>query len=206
MVGRPPPTPASVALSSVGSFSVGSQASSLSGSKLNALIERRSVLRAQMAIVENQLATMPPSTTPSVASRAPPSVAHCREGGSSSVAQMPAPMGPAMSLQGKLVIPSVPVQPISIKTDIRRIPTQVPRSMSSGFDETLPGAMRPGRYAFWPKRLPGAGSRRAAVNAHARSRASHSSNSPLTGVVPKLMPLPEQVAAPSFSSQFAPRY
>ena len=42
-----------------------------------------------------------------------------------------------------------------------RPPAQPPPAMrGSGGEDSLPGAMQPGRYAFWPKRLPGAASRR----------------------------------------------
>ena len=50
-------------LASIDSLSISSRNSSLSGGQLNALIQRRTALRSQMAAVEQILTALPPSTT-----------------------------------------------------------------------------------------------------------------------------------------------
>ena len=139
-----PRTAASLSLSSVGSMSISSKQSSLNGSQMNALVQRRSVLRTQMAMVEQQLAALPPSTA-----------------GSNAAASMPAAPAAPIRLQSSPILSGaprkgapprmVPVPPRESKVVVASVRTAPP---PSSYEDALPGAMRPGRYAFWPKRLP----------------------------------------------------
>ena len=141
--------PGSVACSSLDSMSVSSRASSLSAGQLNTLIDRRTAIRAQMATVEQQLATLPPSTGRS----SQPSL-----GGMSAAPAAPsapsAPLPPAATGPA-LPKPSVPVPPIK-PAGAPPLAEPPPLPRSTAHELALPGAMRPGNYAFWPKRLPGA--------------------------------------------------
>ena len=137
----------SVAFSEVRSIaSVAS--SSLDGSQLNALVARRSQLRAQLGVVETQLKQMPPSTA----------------GGSSQYSG--APVFPRQMLaSGPLPAPITRFQTPAregaagkAQQLLRAMEPARPQAVPaiSASEDGLPGAMRPGNYAFWPKRLPGA--------------------------------------------------
>ena len=140
-----PRTSASVNLSAVDSLSSAGSAS-LTGSQLNVLVARRSALRSQLAVVEQQLAACPPSTA---------------SGGGGGVAQ---PAGATRSLRsGPLRAPITVLQ--TPARDKSSGATQLKQAIEAkrpahavpavaAVEESLPGAMRPGRYAFWPKRLP----------------------------------------------------
>ena len=126
---------------------------SMTGSQINALIQQRSALRAQLSMVEQQLKEYPASSSglpTRGASRGPLAV-----------------MAP--SLDGPLRAKINPVPPreppgshklLQQKSGALRSPAA---AGPLGGEPALPGAMQPGRYAFWPKRLPGAASRRPAA-------------------------------------------
>ena len=142
--------PDSVNLSGFDAVSV---RSSLSGAAMDALVQRRSALRVQLATVENELAKCTPSTS------APPVY----------VAE-PTAAAPTWTTSGKAFAPAVPAQLMPVPpregrkgaSASRTPPPPVSYSYSSAEEASLPGAMRPGRYAFWPKRLPGSQSRQVA--------------------------------------------
>lgn len=170
--GTRPSTSGSVALSSVGSLSVASinTNNSATPSQLDALIQRRTALRSQMAIVEQQLAQCPPST-PSVASTqrsllrsngttprnslAGFNLAPAIQAAEGALPMTLAPIPPRDSRFGGSVSLATRTGGEAPKVQSSRTPAPPP-AMISGGEDRLPGAMRPGRYAFWPKRLPGA--------------------------------------------------
>ena len=68
-------------------------------------------------------------------------------------------------LSGPISAPMHPVQPRAASSSesikaAAALDFPPRRSAAASGEETLPGAMRAGHYAFWPKRLPGAASRR----------------------------------------------
>lgn len=147
-----PRTGSSVAYSEIGSISSASQ--SCTGSQLNALVARRGALRAQLAAVEHQLTAMPPSTAASsLDGGRPRSVTAGRLG---ATGPMPAP----------ITIHQTPAREATTGTmQVRAAHEKRPAvgyapPASGTAEDALPGAMRPGRYAFWPKRLPGAAAAR----------------------------------------------
>jgi hypothetical protein len=163
-----PETASSVALSSIGSMSVSSGASSLSGGQLQALVQRRSILRTQLAQVEQHLAVLPPSTAG--ASTQPHGQAcHVSVGPSSSRAQpltLVPPHTPLRTTQAAVA----PRDPAGRGTAASRQQAAV-RHAPTQHEEALPGAMRTGYYAFWPKHLPGAtASKGARIAAATRQR------------------------------------
>jgi len=159
----------SVAYSAIGSMSSASQ--SATGSQLNALVARRSQLRAQLSAVEHQLATMPPSTAGSVATR---SYAHAAPPAKFATGPLPAPITiyrnpPKDAADGNAVLRAAAEQKRAAAI----------AASSGGTDDSLPGAMRPGRYAFWPKRLPGASAHRSSMSRGGGAAPQHRT----TGVV-----------------------
>jgi hypothetical protein len=131
-------------LASIDSLSISSRNSSLSGGQLNALIQRRTALRSQMAAVEQILTALPPSTTAGSGSNngaAAPSIAATLPVTSVKLAAMPGKPAPP---------PFVPVPPRE-STVVLAPRANLP---TPSYDDALPGAMRLGCYAFWPKRLP----------------------------------------------------
>uniref|UniRef100_A0A7S2MRQ1 Uncharacterized protein n=1 Tax=Haptolina brevifila TaxID=156173 RepID=A0A7S2MRQ1_9EUKA len=154
MATQRPKTGASV-LSSIESMSIASRGSneSLTGSQLNALVQRRSMLRQQMAVVENHLSQLPPPSTAASQSLSgfPPKTA--------------APPLPSCQItpvsgagQGPSHGPVIPVPARELPGGLR--PIQPRMTPMASHEDTLPAAMRAGRYAFWPKRLPGANASR----------------------------------------------
>ena len=144
-----PGTSASIALSSIGSLASRTTASSASGSRLNELVHRRSQLRAQLQLVEQQLQHCPPSTAAGSVGGAH---ADARGGGGGG--------GPARSAATPSSHPRLRPTPAR-EPKAPNMPPVPPMTRAqlpppSSADEALPGAMQPGRYAFWPKRLPGA--------------------------------------------------
>ena len=179
-----PKTQASLALSGAASIS-SAGASSLDGSKLNALVARRSALRSQLASVEQQLAVLPPSSAAS-APRA--------QGADSARGNV------SLRLTGPLPDPITKHQtPPRDASALAKQTVQLEPKRSAGFvaaassraEESLPGAMLPGRYAFWPKRLPSGASR--------QSRATKGSSGSLSarGVAATAAPaVPQPLLAP----------
>ena len=205
--GRPVTGASSVSLSSIGSMSMASDASA-TPSQLNALIQRRTALRSQMAVVEQQLAQVPPSTAASSVSwvsqrqfsqqqqqqRGYSSGGRSVGGGTKSFAPPPA-IEAAKGARPMALLPIPPRDPAAAaaaKGGAADPPQLQPRTSppppppvivrSGGGEESLPGAMRPGRYAFWPKRLPGAASRRSFATGRLASGATASGTGP-AGVV-----------------------
>ena len=144
-----PQTGASV-LSSVSSFSVSTRGSgqSLTGSQLDALIQRRSQLQSQMAVVEQHLAALPPPQTAGSQSL----------GGMSSTSLAPQARAPTSVLDPLPArLPHGPVIPTPAREAPGQVRPPIPSRMAplpSSHEQSLPAAMRDGRYAFWPKRLP----------------------------------------------------
>ena len=164
-----PKTGTSVALSSVDSMSVSSRNSSLNGSQLNALIQRRSQLRAQLGVVEGQLQALPPSTARTASSQSISGFVGAGHGPTPSVINGQQRAAERAALPGNPApTPMITVQPIDAGSRVAAMrPKQTPQPPDSA--DALPGAMRPGHYAFWPKRLP-ANQNRAVVRALAARR------------------------------------
>lgn len=142
-----PKTGASLSFSSAASVSA---ASSLSGGALDALVARRSQLRSQLAAVERELAVCPPrSSAPSTPLQPYSSLRPIDKGMPPSLQPVPPRDSGAKQLSSK----------------------HTAASTFSGAEDSLPGAMQAGRYAFWPKRLPGAQSRQIARES-SRARAA----------------------------------
>lgn len=186
-----------MALSSIASQSAAS--SSLDGSQLNALVARRAALRSQLVIVENQLATIPStaaSSSVSVSQAAPSGGGRLHAGRSGPLAapitshQHP-PRGPgaaqAISMANAKGAAAAPAMSAMIRTE-----------------ESLPGAMRPGRYAFWPKRLPGAQSRRGRGTAVVASSNPPAANRVVAGGVAAMPARGVAAAAVAAQSGFGP--
>ena len=136
---------------------------SLTGSQIDALIQKRSALRAQLMFVEQQLHDCPPSS-------AGGGGALSRGGSRATTAY-----APIQTRTGPLRAQVTPVPPrqdaalhstaSNTKLAAAHAVHTTSRPPVHGFYETaLPGAMQPGRYAFWPKRLPGAASHRSSMS------------------------------------------
>ena len=119
-----------------------SMGSSLNGAQLAALVSRRGQLRSQMARVDRQMSQLPPSRGGSSAPpTAPPqSAPH--------MAQQPQPVGRALHPCGDTLARLHSQQRAATASGAtgRAAASQPPH-------QRLPGALQPGRYAFWPKGL-----------------------------------------------------
>ena len=119
-----------------------SMGSSLNGAQLAALVSRRGQLRAQMARVDRQMSQLPPSRGGSSAPpTAPPQAAP-------STAPQPQPVRCALHPVGDTLAQLHAQQRAAVAggTTGRPGASQPPH-------QRLPGALQPGRYAFWPKGL-----------------------------------------------------
>ena len=142
----------SIALSGISSQS-SAAASSLNGSQLNALVARRTALRAQLATVDQQLALLPPGTpmTNISASQWPQTPAPTTGGESAAVNRTgPLPLPIAAMRNAPRDRGGAQATSSVVSTAARSAAT-----MPAGGEDSLPGALMPGRYAFYPKRLPG---------------------------------------------------
>lgn len=120
-----------------------SMGSSLNGAQLAALVSRRGQLRSQMARVDRQMSQLPPSRG---GSSAPPTAPPQSAG--PHVAQQPQPVGRAPHPCGDTLarLHSQQRAATASGTTGRAAASQAPH-------QRLPGALQPGRYAFWPKGL-----------------------------------------------------
>ena len=116
--------------------------SSLNGAQLAALVSRRGQLRSQMARVDRQMSQLPPS-----------------RGGSSAPPTAPPQSAPHMAPQPQTV--GRALQPVGdtlarLHSQQRAATASVTTGRAAASQhphQRLPGALQPGRYAFWPKGL-----------------------------------------------------
>ena len=155
----------SASLSSLPTMS--SMGSSLNGAQLAALVQRRGQLRAQMQSVDRQMSRIAPSSSSAPSTAPPQSAPH--------MAHQPRPVGRASRPCGdtfaQLHSHRASCHAAASSTTTRRAAASQPPQPQL----TLPGALQPGRYAFWPKglaanRAPPAASRRGGVHTSTASQ------------------------------------
>ena len=154
-----PKTGSSVASSlSLSSLPTMSVASSCNGSQLNAIVQRRAQLRAQLAVVQAELGACPEMAM------APPRVCACGPGRRAT----PSPSLPVAALRRTEISTTThaATQPGSCTDMYSRqrgtrpeLSAAIPPAIRTGASSSmsahrLPGALQDGRYAFWPKQLP----------------------------------------------------